>query len=391
MKIEGTAKAMLDGLRPLNSVTPSRPTKPILSHVLIEAQEGSVTARATNLEMGMCLPLHDITVVEPGVGAPPFARLCAMLDQLGDEAVSLATDETTCRLVAPNAKLRLPVEAAEDFPAFPEAEAKTTFEMERADFEQMVAKTAFAAQQCKHRYALNAVHFLGGDRGIEMWATDGRHLATTLRRAKGLPEFEVLLPLPLFAAVRHLPACATLSIGLVPNGEGDLTSVTVAAEDARLFARLVEGHFPKWESLVRQEQPAKARVDRKALLDAVRLGALGTDEESNILRFTIDVTRGTTLGIGAESHQGRSAQVELPVTDAKDSLNAGYGSDYLSRMLSAATADVLALGWERQVYKDPERGGPTCTTTLLAWDAGGWRYTLQSVSDAVQAEEPRDA
>ena len=273
MKIEGTAKAMLNGLRPLNTVTPSRPTRPILSHVLIEAQEGSVTARATNLEMGMCLPLHDITVVEPGVGAPPFARLCAMLDQLGDEAVSLATDETTCRLVAPNAKLRLPVEAAEDFPAFPEAEAKTTFEMERADFEQMVAKTAFAAHQGKHHYALNAVQFLGGDRGIEMWATDGRHLATTLRRAKGLPEFEVLLPLPLFVAVRHLPACATLSIGLVPNGEGDLTSITVAAEEALLFARLVEGHFPNCDSIVRQDQPAKARVDRKALLDAVRLAA----------------------------------------------------------------------------------------------------------------------
>ena len=115
---------LLKALNHVQSVVERRNTIPILSNVLLEADNGVLSLTATDLEIEMRERV-EAEIVQPGAITAPAHMLYDIVRKLPDGAqVQLATDETGGRLnlVAGKSAFTLQALPREDFPAMAQDE-----------------------------------------------------------------------------------------------------------------------------------------------------------------------------------------------------------------------------------------------------------------------------
>ena len=144
MKIACQTNALHNGFQMVGSVVQQRPTRPILSTVLLVAKDGKLELHATDLEIGIRLEVPGVEIEEEGQIAVSQSRVTSILGETSDESVTLATDDDHCTITASDSRFRLPVESADEFPDIPVFDEGKAYDIERSAFVEMVSKTRFA-------------------------------------------------------------------------------------------------------------------------------------------------------------------------------------------------------------------------------------------------------
>jgi DNA polymerase-3 subunit beta len=309
----------------LAAVSPAvqaRGPKPVLANVLVN--DGRMTA--TDLEMRIVAPLSGAT------GGPvllPHARLEQIVRSLvGADEVTLVVDGTTCVVEAGNGRWRLPVEDAAEFPAHDEKPAKPIARMPADQFVSLMQLVRPATDNDSSRYALGGVlvEFKGGV--LSFVATDGRRMAvSSCEIDQACDNSETLVPRAAVDTVIRLASQQGVdAVQLETTG----TELVATIDDAVVFARLVEGRFPKWRDVEPTHDVAPTSVTKAALLHAVRQAAVCTSETSKGVQFAFGAT-GITLS-GRSAEHGESYAI-CDVVEAghacKVSLDPRYLQDWL--------------------------------------------------------------
>ena len=174
---------LLKALNHVQSVVERRNTIPILSNVLLEADNGALSLTATDLEIEMRERV-EAEIVQPGAITAPAHMLYDIVRKLPDGAqVELATDDTGGRLnlVAGKSAFTLQALPREDFPAMAQDEMPAAFALPVGDLRRLIDKTRFAISVEETRYYLNGIylHVLeeGGGHLLRAVATDGHRMA----------------------------------------------------------------------------------------------------------------------------------------------------------------------------------------------------------------------
>jgi hypothetical protein len=165
------------------SVVERRNTIPILANVLIEAEGGHVSFRATDLDIEV-VDRAPAMVDRAGATTVSAVLLHEIIRKLPDGAlVSLADDPRTGRLTveAGRSSFQLTTLAREDFPVMASSEYQTSFTAKAGVLKRLFEKSKFAVSTEETRYYLNGVYFhvADGDGGrvLRCVATDGHRLA----------------------------------------------------------------------------------------------------------------------------------------------------------------------------------------------------------------------
>ena len=150
---------LLKALNHVQSVVERRNTIPILSNVLLEADNGVLALTATDLEIEMRERV-EAEIVQAGAITAPAHMLYDIVRKLPDGAqVELATDETGGRLnlVAGKSAFTLQALPREDFPAMAQDEMPAAFALPVNDLRRLIEKTRFAISVEETRYYLNGI------------------------------------------------------------------------------------------------------------------------------------------------------------------------------------------------------------------------------------------
>src|SRR5581483_3689496 len=181
MKVELPAKAILAAVRQVQPATLKNKQQPVLGCVLVEADDGSVTLSATNLEHGVRVRLAlTVPPGRPGRVAVSAERLAAVLAEAGTGPVSLDARDELLRVGAGAARFELPTYRADQFPEIPTPPADVPgLTVAAADLARLIAHTAFAAdtKDTAARYALTGVLFHVAGPSLTLIATDSKRLA----------------------------------------------------------------------------------------------------------------------------------------------------------------------------------------------------------------------
>lgn len=317
-------------LRLLNKIAPTKPSVPILSHVLMRAEDNKLQFYATDLEIGVQTEC-EIKVHVPGTAAIPVAHLLAMVEQFPNAEVHLQVIAGQAQVTCGAFTSRLQMLSADDFPQLPAVDGQPHI-LDAAELRRLIAQTRYAVSDKAGRYFLQGALLKFQGAIAAMVATDGKQLALATMTREG-SDAQVILP------------DKTLEVLSLQEATGDMT-VTLGARhlfftvDGRVIvSRMIEGEFPNYQRIIPQDNHLKATVDRMTLAAALRRVGL-VSEETHAAQFAFTAEG---LNLTSSSAAVGDAAERVAMTYEGEPVTIWVNWQYVLRALDASSAPVITL------------------------------------------------
>ena len=366
MKVSIEKDELLKGIQAVIDIVPSKTALPVLSNILIDANNGSdVCLSATDLDISITCKL-SATIEDAGATTVPARKFSEIVRELPEESLSLTAEEgrvTLQRQSGAEGTYALMSVPADDFPDLPteidgpeiaflsdededaqessaDSPACASPHADRNVLSEMISKTIFAVSRDETRPVLTGVLWQVGNGRMTMVATDGHRLVKYSRIQDGLPDQnrEAIVP----------PHALNQVVKLMGGGS-DLQKVqlgqshvlfSLGDEDAiQIFSRLIEGPYVDYEQVIPQNNGKRLRVSNSQLLPAVRRVSILASAQTHQLRLEL---KKDELALSATSQEiGGEARESMGVEYDADEMTIGYNSGYLQDVLRRINCDEV--------------------------------------------------
>jgi DNA polymerase-3 subunit beta len=344
MKLQCSRTALLNALQVVGGVVPTRTPKEILRNVKLRLANGKATLIGTDQEVGIRHELTEVETSSVGDVLLPFQRLIAILREVQDAAVVIEADGEALWVRSSRSEFRLSTEDPAEFPDVAEFSDSSYVSVAGRLLKQAIQRTIFAADVESTRYALGGVLVEVAGKTLSLAATDSRRLAVAHTTCTQVGEAAPGAARPV------VPSKAMQLIGnSVQDDEQEVhlafhnNDVLVRTGTTTVYARLVEGRFPKYQDVIPRSFNVAIELVTGPLLSVVRQSMIVTNEESRGVDFSFADGNLTLNSLGADIG---SSRVELPVSYDGDSLvitfDPRFVADYL-RVLDPASSISLNL------------------------------------------------
>lgn len=338
MKISCDREALLRQLQTVSRVASTRSAIQALSGVQLAASSGGCELRATDMDVGLRVPL-EAEVVRDGVVVLPARLLLDVVRLLPatDISLELRPSEQDVEIISGNATFHIRTLRAEDFPPFPEPDPESVVSLPVEAFVSTALKVANSASRDETRPVLTGILVSASDRELRMVATDSYRLSvkeTTLEDT--LPSgFEVNVParaLQELARVAGQAEDEQLRISVRQN------QVLFELDGIVLSSRLIDGQFPNYRQLLPETFEHELRISSAELTEVVRRISLLAQKNAP-LRLSFSAGE---LTISAQTPDIGEARESLPVPFQGEALEIGFNPEFLRAGLEAIEdGDVL--------------------------------------------------
>ena len=338
MKISLERDVLLSQLQTVSRVASTRSAIQALSGVQIVASSAGCELRATDMDVGLRVPL-DATVVREGVVVLPARLLLDVVRSLPADQVSLELRpaEQDTEIVSGSATFHLRTLRTEDFPPFPEPYPESAVAVPAQAFVATALKVAGSASRDETRPVLTGILISASDRELRMVATDSYRLSVkeTALETPLSSAFEVNVPARALQELARLATQASDEQLSVSVGQNQILFVL---DGVVLSSRLIDGQFPNYRQLLPESFEHELRVASSELTDVVRRISLLAQKNAP-LRLSF---KPGELTVSAQTPDVGEALEALPVAFQGEPLEIGFNPEFLRAGLEAiAEGDVL--------------------------------------------------
>jgi DNA polymerase-3 subunit beta len=334
----------------VSRVVPSRPSKPVLSNVLIKVDEETqqVTLIGFDETMGMqtCFPA---TVEEPGELTLPAKLLESIVSRLPSEDIVIEETEADAAVTITSSSGEYQVRglSAEDYPTLPEVEDGQAAELSTEALLEGLRGALFATSADETKQVLTGVHLLAETDTLEFAATDGHRLAVVKTAdesgqgaATEAARMNVTVPAK---ALRDLERMLQAYQSTEPIAlKFDRTQVIFELGNQRLTTRLLEGQYPNYRQLIPKQFERQVTLDRKLLTDALERIAVLADQKNNIVKLSLDPEQ-QSVAISVEAQEVGSGREVVAAQITGDPLDIAFNVRYLLDGLKALGTTEVQL------------------------------------------------
>jgi len=343
MKVICVREKMLQAFQTAASVAPTRSPKPILQNVKLEATKDGGTLLATDLEIGIRVQVADLEVTQPGEVVLPVTRVGAILRESSDEKLHIETDSSGVIIRGDRSEFKLPAENPNEFPTVAAFAEHKYHELPARMLKEIIRRTVFATDNESTRYALGGVLLELSKDAVVAVATDGRRLAKMEATANAVGGHETadamtIVPTRAMQLIDRALTEGDAEVQLSARGN----DVLVKSPRATIFARLLEGRFPRWRDVFPKRTDGQTiALNVGTFHNAVRQAAIATSEESRGVTFTFKDGQAELSGRAADVGQAR---VTVPIDYSGNSiaiaLDPRFVSDFLKTLDPATTVQL---------------------------------------------------
>ncbi len=337
MKIEVEKNTLLGGIQKVQNVISSKSTLPILSNILIEAQQGKLKLTATDLDIGISCSI-PVDIQEPGIITIPAKRFGDIVKELPDDSVSINTKKNNLVTIeTKSCQFKIMGLPCEDFPKLPEFKEGGVIKIEQCVLKEMLILTSFAVSLDETRYILNGILFKINKNKLTLVATDGKRLAIIERELQQATEkdLQIIVPLKTIQELnRNLQDSGELSM-LLGNNQAlfDLGAAVI-------ISRLIEGEFPDYQQVIPPAAESKVNVNRENFLLAVRRAALLSTPDYQAVKLEVFKNK---LVVSKSTPDVGESREEIPVEYQGKEIVIGFNPNYLIDVLKNLKEDKIAF------------------------------------------------
>ena len=337
MKFTCDRSVLLKEIAIANEIIASKNAISILSNIYIEAKDGGLTIKATDMKVNFETKV-PVEVLESGSVTVYGDKFSGILNSIPDGEIEFEQTDSRINIKTSvkRARFQLKSIASEKFPEF-SATGKEFFEIPIRDLKDMIEETIFAVSDDETRYFMNGVFFEKAADKFVMVATDGRRLAFINKpAAAGIEDFSGIIIPPKI-------------LNIVMRRAGDEGMAGICITDKTIFIQfgsyklssvLIEGQFPNYRRVIPETQTNRFTVKRMEMLDALKRVSLLVEQKSH--RVYLSLAPGI-VSVYCEENDIGTAREEIPCQYDGEELSMALNYRYLEDPFKVVSSDEIRI------------------------------------------------
>jgi DNA polymerase-3 subunit beta len=322
---------LLEPLSAVSGIIERRHTLPILSNVLIDRDDTSLSFLATDIEIQITARSALQQSGEARALTVGARKLVDILRALPDGSeVTLQQQDKRLLVKAGKSRFSLQTLPADDFPRIARTSAgeAARFTLPQRALRKLLSLVQYAMAQQDIRYYLNGLLMVVEDRQLKLAATDGHRLAYASTALEAdLQRQEVIVPRKTVIELGKLLAESDDEIRI----ELSATQAVFGFGSIELVSKLVDGKFPDYTRVIPTQHKNHLKLEREALRQALMRAAILSNEKFRGVRWVLS---DGSLKIASSNAEQEEAQEEIDVTYSGDTIDIGFNVNYLLDVLN---------------------------------------------------------
>ncbi len=349
MKIQVTQENLNKALSSVARVASSRNTLPILANVLIKTVGTRLSISATNLDIAIT---HFIgsKVSEEGSITIPARLVQDFVSSLPSGIIELKLDEYKLHFSTGTYRSTINGISSEEFPVLPSIKDGQEWKIDSSLLKKKLQQVIIAASNDDTRPVLTGVYFHSDQGKLLIVATDSYRLAeaTVMNTDQTI---NILVP---FSATQELLRLASDFDGEIEVTHND-QQVLFRVGDVELVARLIDGKYPNYASLIPKKFITTARLPKSELLNIAKVSSLFARENAGSITLEVN-DQDQTLNIHSIASQ-LGENIASTTGKIKGEGSITLNSRYLLDALHVMTGEEIVFSFngklEPSLLKDP--------------------------------------
>jgi DNA polymerase-3 subunit beta len=337
MKFETSTSELLTAVATAARFVERRANLPVLAGILLVAEGGRLTLRATNLECGVELTLPAKVTVE-GMAAIPAAVFAGFLGNARGKVVSGALVGEVFRVETERSSASIKTIPHEDFPVLPRVSAEKSFTAKSADLSRAIRSVAYCASLSATKPELQSVLLFGEGGKLTAAATDSFRLAektVPLRGGGSTPQ--LLVPARNAAELMRILDAVGGEVEVYFNENQLSTHVG----NVYYTSRIIDASFPNYRQIIPKTFATEAVVLREDLAAALKSLSIFADKFSHV-SFAIDPKNKSVVLTSRNPDVGEQV-CTVRATISGEELAMAFNGRYLADSLQSISGDSIRL------------------------------------------------
>ena len=332
MRIRAQRDDLADVLARANRAVGARTALPVLQGLLCEVSGTTLRVTGTDLDVTVCTAA-EVEVMEEGRAVIPGRLLSEAVRKMPAGAVTIGVSDTDIEIQGNGPRFTLRPLTVDDFPV-QEDVVTDGVEVDGEELAEAISQVTIAASGDGARPILTGVLFESSDEGLRMVATDSYRLAKKELKGVGL-EGSALVPA---RGLRELPRSigSTKVTAQLRDREAVFTS-----DKGMLRLRLIDGNFPKYQSLLPESYPSQVVLEKDVLLEA--LGRVTLVAEDHIpVRLKL-MEGGVEVAVSRQDVGGETEHLPGAFEGAEEEVSIAFNPRYLQDGVTAISGDSIRI------------------------------------------------
>jgi len=334
----------------------SRPTHPILSNLLVTADEVTNKISLTGFDLNLGIQTSfDATVSQSGAITIPSRLLSEIVSKLPNESpVSLTVEELSDNILLKSDRGSFNIKgiASDDYPKLPFVESGTSLEIDSSSFLKALKMTIFSSSNDESKQLLTGVNFKFKKSILESAATDGHRLAVILNNDQDLnPQdnsddlkesdfnLSVTIPTRSLREIEKLVSCKQHE-NLIKLFY-DKGQVVFISANQIITTRTLEGTYPNYSQLIPDSFSKVFKFNKNSFIESLERIAVLADQQSSVVKINLNDDR--YASISADAQDIGNAEELLPVTYSGEKLEIAFNVKYLLEGLRVISSENVLL------------------------------------------------
>tara|TARA_A200000113_G_scaffold10984_1_gene10613 strand:+ start:18488 stop:19582 length:1095 start_codon:yes stop_codon:yes gene_type:complete len=337
MKLSINKEQIITQLQSLAAVADKKQTLPILSNILIKADEEEIAFKSTDLEVELEFVIAHKSVI-PGEITVPAKKIADIIKELPDGQIHFELNEDTTKLVikSSSGRYNLSTIPASDYPDFDVVKSDQVYKTTSESLIALMQKTSFAMANQDWRHYLNGCFFQKNLNDLVMVATDAHRLATYTLPLEQEGEFSGIIPRKTIIELLKILPKSDEVVSFYINAN----NIVFMSKNFTFKSKLVDGNYPNYNQVIPSGEGLEITVNRKQLLDALsRVSVLSSEKFKGVKLNTKD----ESLDVSAHNPEQESAEELVPLTKSAEGFDIAFNVNYLREVLTNIEDEYISL------------------------------------------------
>ena len=350
MKFIVSSTALFSRLQAISRVINSKNSMPILDCFLMELQDGTLKITASDNDTTLSTTLEVNEYNEDGRFAISSKTLLEALKEISEQPLSFQINLSNLEVSIQyqNGVYNMMGQNADEYPAPQEFDDSAVKVGLPSDILMNgINRCVFATADDELRPVMNGIYFDITTEDITLVASDGHKLVRckTLG-AHGSEKAAFILP----------KKPANILKNLLPKESGDTEiafddrKAMFTLENYLMVCRLIEGRYPNYNSVIPQNNPYKAIIDRASFVSALRRVSVFSSQASSLVKLSLS---SNLMKISAQDIDfSTSAEETIACQYEGNAMSIGFKSSFLIDILNNISGLNVVIE-----LADPSRAG----------------------------------
>ena len=314
-------------------VIEKRSTLPILSNILLDAQNSKLIITATDLDLIFIHKINNIEVIMEGRTTTTSSTIYDIVRKLssGKKINLTLTDKNKLHLESEKSDFNLNCMSASEFPVTDENFNQNEFSMKSKHLLKLLNKCKFSISNDETRHYLSGIYFHQTEVDDKFYltavATDSHRMSISKIRLEKKIIFEPII----------LPKKTIFQLcSLLDNYDGEVkisnikSKIKFELNESVLISKLIDGKFPNYIQVIPKNNQKKLEIELKKFLNSVdRVASVSLDKKDGV---KFDLSK-DILNLSVNNANSG---------DGKETLNVKFGYDLQISFNSKYLIDVAS-------------------------------------------------